>query len=419
MTIVEKSLKGLYKWRILFDESKMKYTDISDWNFWYCKKQDLLDFLEIKQNDLLDLKKKWSIPKYKWICYLDWWREWFYNLFDKKTLSIPNDNPHINNKIEFLIKNLCNWDKEAIEWVEKAILFKYQNLNEVIIPALLFHWIQWTWKWLFLELLKRIFWEENTQEWLTQKDLDSQFFPYHWKKLIVEINEIFVKDDQQWKKVMSKLKAIINAPKIMVEKKWVDSIAMDSIAWFILASNEPIPLHLDWWDNSNRRFTVIETGSFIPKKEWSEIKKSFTKENISSFISYLIKKYWQIDEIIALDNESKKQLKDAIETESNLFFQWFEEKYPDMKYITNYERSHLFWKYRDELWISNNNTNTNYEIKKFNEWLSFRYKKINKNFKWNQKERGYEITKEVQDKWYWTNEEWNAQFWLKECSLKL
>lgn len=418
MTLAEKALcKSLYRWRILFDESKMKYTDISDWNFWYCKKHDLLDFLEISANALLWLKKKWTIPKYKWICYLQWWKKGYYNLFDEDTVAPINDKPVLNKKIEFLIANLCNNDQLAIEWVHKTILYKYQNLNEVIIPALLFHWIQWTGKWLFMELLKNIFGEVNTQVWITQANLDSQFMPYHWKKLIVEINEIYVKDDAQGKKVMSKLKALINEATVMVEKKGVDSIPMNSIAWFIMSSNEPIPLHLDGWGNSNRRFTVIETGRYIPKPEWQKIINSFTKENISSFIARLQDTYWIIkdDDILALDNESKRLLTEANETEGNQFFQWFEDKYPHINKISNDERNILLWKYRDEIWVSNANATSNYEINKFNAWLWFKYKKVNKVLK-HKKERWYEIMKEVEWPWFWEDDKFTSQFWLAQNS---
>lgn len=421
MTIAENALnKSLYIWRILFDESKMKYTDVSEGNFWYCKKSDLLDFLEIKANDLLDMKKNWKIPKYKWICYRSWWQKWYYNLFREETVITKGDKPFITNEIKFLISNICNNDPEAIDWVYKAILYKYQNLNAVIIPAVVFHWIQWTGKWLFIEFLSRIFWKDNTQLWITQEMLDSRFIPYQWKKLIVEMNEIYVEDNKTGKKVMNKLKALINEKTVMVEKKWVDSMVIDSIAWFIMSSNEKIPIRLDGgWENGDRRFTIIETGRYIPLEEWTDIVNSFTDENISWFITWLEEKYWKIDkkDIKALDNESKRNLTEAMQTVGTWFFKWFEEKYPHIKYLTNSERDILLWKYRDDIW--DRWDDRSYSITFFNRWLWFRYKKVNKRLKWDDvKIRWYEIQKEVEGKWYWEHSEFDKKFGPPAAILK-
>jgi len=415
-----KTLKknNLYKWRIFYDETKMKYCDVSDSNFWYCKKQDLLDFLEINPKDLNDLKRSWKIPKYKWLVYKDWWQQWYYNLFKKETVTdVWNKNSCIP-EIKYLISNLCNKDKDSIEWVEKAILFKYENLNEVIIPALVFCGEQWTWKWLFLELLTRIFWKENTQRGITQESLNSRFVPYHGKKLIVEMNELYIENYNQWKKVMNKLKAMINESKIQVEKKGMDHIVVDSIAWFIMSSNEKVPIKLDWWSTNDRRFTIIETGEYIAPERGGEIYNSFTDENIWNFLKYLKNKYWEntlnTNDVIALNNESKRKLTEATQSAWDSFFKRIESEYPDINFITNNQRDDLLWKYRG-LVDDNEPFDNRYKIKFFNEWLSFRYEVANLRFRVaeEKRERWYLIKKEVEWKWYWTDEEFKILF--KDC----
>lgn len=405
----------LYKWRIFYDETKMKYCDVSDSNFWYCNKQDLADFLEIKPNDLNNLKQNWRIPKYKWLVYKDGWQEWYYNLFKKDTVIKIWKKSDCVKEIKYLISNLCNNDKQAIEWIEKAILFKYENLNEVIIPAVVFCGEQWTWKWLFLEFLTKIFWKENTQRGITQESLNSRFIPYHGKKLIVEMNELYVESTTHGKKIMNKLKALINESKIQVEKKGMDHITVDSIAWFIMSSNEKIPIKLDGWNTNDRRFTIIETGEYIPPQKGAEIYNSFTEENVGNYLKYLQNKYWEktltTNDVIALDNESKRKLTEATQSVWDSFFKWLEKEFPYIKYITNHQRDILLWKYRD-LIDDNDDYDNRYSIRFFNWWLGFRYEVINLKFRdWIEKrERGYMIKKEVESKWYWTDEEFEELF---------
>lgn len=383
--------KPLYKSRYFYNDTELKYFDIKWFNF--KNNVDLSRHLWVKTRELEELRIDWVIPTYEWLCYYDWWREWYYNLLDKTKFLRPNNNPRINPNIEFLIKNLCNNQSDNIEYLLKSIIYKYTHLNDVFIPAIIFHWVGGSWKWLFMKLLWKIFWEKNTQIWLTQDNMESKFSVYSWQKLVVEFKEVSVENTVKWKRNMNKLKTIIMEDKIMIEKKWQDPVTVDNIAWFILSSNENKPVHLDGKDSWNRRFSIIRTWWKI--ENWKEIEEAINnEENIESFLAYLFNKFPNIQEetrILCLDNADKKELERRSETTANLFFQWFEEEYKDINIISNQERDCLIFIYRNEIWDIDDYDDS-YKAKFFNANLSVKYEVVNKIIR-DKKQRWYEIKK--------------------------
>jgi len=389
----------LYKNRIMYNDTKMEYFDIKDFNFKWA--YTLARHLFIKPKELEELRQSKIIPTFEWICYFDWWKPNFFNLLNKNTMIKPSQTPEVHPEIKDLIMNLCNNNKDNAIWLMKAIIYKFTHLNDVFIPAVVFHWVWWTGKGLFIKLLEQIFWENNTQAWLWQEHLDSRFSAYSWQKLIVEFNELYVWNTAKWKKNMQKLKTLIMADKIVIEKKWQDAVWIDNIAWFIMSSNDSKPIQLDSVDSWNRRFTIIKTWPRISRDKWSKIAEIIKdKKNIENFIAWLFWKYKNIEKeknISPLDNEDKRDLELVCETIWNLFFKRFEEEYPNINKITNHERECLVDTYalkfgddrfRDE----------RYNIKYFNAWLSHRYKIINTTIR-GEKTRGYKIDKKVD--WSW------------------
>lgn len=396
--------KAIYKERYFYDNKQMKYFDIVWFNF--KNNVDLARHLMIKPKELEELRVAWVLPTYQGICYLDWWKEGYYNLLKKENILKPNNNPNIHPLIESLIKNLCNNKKENIDYLLKSILYKYTHLNDVYIPAVIFHWVGWSWKGLFVKLLSQIFWEENTQTWLTQDNMDSKFSAYSWQKLVVEFKEIMVENTIKWKKNMNKLKALIMEDKIMIEKKGQDAITVENIAWFIMSSNENKPVHLDNKDSGNRRFSIIKTWWKI--ENWKEIEEAIMKrENIESFLAFLFQKFPETEKetrILALENEDKEKILKQSESIWNLFFQWFEEKYPEINIITNLEREALIFFYRKEIWDLDDFEDW-YKTKFFNAWLSMKYDLINTKIR------------DQQQRWYKINKKWRC--FTKEESLKI
>jgi hypothetical protein len=62
-----------------------------------------------------------------------------YNLYDDDDLIKKSDNPEINPIIYEFLSNLFSYNQENIEWIMKAILYKYTHINDVYIPAVIMH----------------------------------------------------------------------------------------------------------------------------------------------------------------------------------------------------------------------------------------------------------------------------------------
>jgi hypothetical protein len=59
----------------------------------------------------------------------------------------------IHEELEFLIRNICGDNDENVEWLEKAILYKYTHINDSIVPAVVFHGAGGSGKGLFIKML--------------------------------------------------------------------------------------------------------------------------------------------------------------------------------------------------------------------------------------------------------------------------
>lgn len=394
---IKETKAELYRDRFFYNDTKMEYFDVKDFNFKWS--YTLARHLFIKPKELEELRVWQVMPTYEWVCYLDGWKEWFYNLLDKSKMAHPSDTPECHPEIADLISNLCNHNKENTMWLLEAIAYKYTHLNDVLIPAVVFHWVWGTWKGLFMKLLEQIFWSNNTQIWLTQDHINSQFSAYSGQKLVVEFKELSVDNTAKWKRNMQKLKTFIMEDKIMVEKKGQDAIWVENIAWFIMSSNEAKPIQLDSVDSGNRRFTIIRTGETLGLEKWWKIAKAIKdKQNVENFLAWLLKKFPDIREknnIVPLENEDKRDLEFLSESVWNLFFKWVEEKYPNINKITNHERNYLLDKYQVEMWEESSYYDDRYKIQYFNSNLSLRYK-VTSIKKDGRTERWYRIEKSVE-----------------------
>jgi len=393
----------LYKNRYFYNDTKMEYFDIKDFSFktWFSLSRHLF----IKQKELEDLRLAKIIPTYDWVCYYDWWKKWSYNLLDKSQFINKSNNPVIHPDIEELLVNLCNDNQENYEWLLKAILYKYTHLNDVLIPAVIFHGVWWTWKGIFMNLLAQIFGENNTKFWLTQESIEWRFSAYSGQKLIVEFKELSVDNTAKGKRNMNKLKTFIMEKNILIEKKGQDAVSTENIAWFIMSSNESKPVHLDSKDSWNRRFTIIKTWKSLGlEKGWKISETIKNKECIENFISYLFEHFKDIPtskNIEPLDNEDKRDLEFLSESVWNLFFKWFELRYPNINKITNQQKDYMLDLYRMEIWEWE--FDDRYKSQFFNSGLSVRYKPCTVRI-WELTKRWYKIDKEVS--WSWCFAEW-------------
>ncbi len=304
------------------------------WVEWkrFFNKSEMCENINYSSKVVAYLRQTDIIPTYDDISYFDWEREWVYNLFDKSSLLKPSKTPKLDENIESLINNLCWNNEENIEYLHKAILYKYTHLNDVRVPAVVFYGAWWSWKWTFIKLLSKIFWNENVLSNLSKQDLTSQFSPFRWDKLIVSFDEIVTNNTNEDVNITNKLKNLIFAEKIIVNQKYVNTYPFDNIAWFFISSNNNLPIKLDDKSVWNRRFNVFYSGESL--KSSSKIHEAIEDTNIvSNYLAWLFENFKEVPymtKIEALENEDKRELEFTSQNESNIFWDWLEEKHPEI-----------------------------------------------------------------------------------------
>lgn len=385
----EQEIQPLYEGRFFWDGNVGKY-----YNTIAKKYQSRDQVLEDMKNRKQKIVKAADliVPVYDGICFMRWGKKWYFNLFDERTILKPSENPSLHPDIGFLINNICGWNEENKKWLMEAILFKYLNPNNVRVPAVLFFGPWGTGKTLFIKLLAQIFGTEKIQFGLNQDSLDSRFSTDIDQKLIVEIKELTVTNTEKGILGMNKLKSIIFEDRIQKEKKGIDSIMVDHIAWYIMSSNNPRSIVLDSSTSGNRRFSIIKTTDVrIKEEKGREIENAIYKHS-ADFLAYLFENVDKKTSIQALENEEKDIAEWLNESISVKFFRWFEEKYPEINRITNQQRDVLFIVYQNYI-CEGFDTINNQFIKNFNNSLSPRYSTALLKI-WRETVRGYKIEKE-------------------------
>jgi hypothetical protein len=213
----------------------------------------------LKPAKLNDLLQEGMIKKFYDTCYLSGGKENHYNTLDERLILKKSLTPDIHPDIKFLIDNLCGHQKRNIDWLHRAILYKYTHINDVLVPAVLFKGVGGSGKGTFMRLLSQIFSQENVMSGLGTNSLLSDFCPYTGNKLVVEINELSGGTHRDAIRILDKIKSLVFEPRIMVNMKGVQAREADNIAWFIMSSNHQKPLQLDSEQSGNRRFTIINT----------------------------------------------------------------------------------------------------------------------------------------------------------------
>jgi len=251
------------------------------------------------------------------------------NLLNEEQILLPSETPNIHPLIHTLVSNVC-WDKqENIEYLHKAILYKYTNLNDFSIPAIVFYGAGWSGKGSLVSLLGTIFWTDTVMANLGQRDISGSFDTYKGQKLVVEFAELATNNTYNDIKVLNKLKNIVGAEKITVNEKWVQAYQIDNIAWFFISSNSNKPLQLDDKDKWNRRFTIIR--SYKKLSHGKEINETVrTVSIVRDYLAWLHQKYPEVlrwKRLDALDNQDKRELEDRSQHEANNFWDWLEENH--------------------------------------------------------------------------------------------
>lgn len=343
------------------------------------------------------------ILKYEDLCYWYWGKEGHYNTLDESSIILHwwDEPPVLHPSIEKLINNIGGWKVKNTTWLHKSILYKLTHINDVNVPAVILYGAWGSGKGTFINLLSAIFWQENTQIGLGQKDLKSSFDSYEWQKLIVEFKEISSGNTHQDKEILDRIKGIIGEPRITVNSKHQKVKEVDNIAWFHLSSNHPVPIQLDSKHSGNRRFTVIKTWNELNKKMARELNQDIiTNEKIiKQYISWLFHEYPEVPKLEYfpdLKNEEKAMLEENCEGVGNQFFEWVEQEYPNVYKIHNKQKKVLLEIYRSDTW-DDSYGDKRFTDKNFDNSLSHRYEK--KPIKiWWKSCRGYYIRKDKAQK---------------------
>lgn len=386
MWIVKNALKKqqTYKDRFILIDELWQYFDVKYRN--YKSEKEIQRILRMKNTDFTKDMIAWKIPSYSGCIFQEKNKWWYYNLFDINSLSKPAEKPVLHKWFERLLNNICNNNERDLDWLLKAIIFKYTHIDDYLLPAVIFRWTWWSGKWLFIKLLKQIFWRQNCLLWLNQDNINSQFSVFDGTQLIVEYKEIANNDVSKWKANMGKLKSLIMEDDISVERKGKDSKGIKNKAWFVMSSNDPVPLQLDPSDSWNRRFSIIKTWAKIDEYEWSEIADDIRDDKkISEFIKYLLEKFPDIKKekrILALDNEEKRRIEKLCDPVCNKFFKRLENKEPEVYKISMEQFKWYLESYRIIIW-QDDWTDARYKPRNFNKWLSDKYERKNVKIKWD------------------------------------
>lgn len=344
---IEKIEKTMSREEKFLEELAEKFEDIQD-SYIYIKNlakyywieakvffssADTQNNLLLSQKELKNVRQYGLIETFDNLVYKKGWKEGCYNLLDESKILKPSDTPELHKDIETLINNICWNKKENIDYLHKAILYKYLNLNDFTIPAIVLYGKGWSWKGTLMSLLETIFYKDNVLSNLWQRDLTGSFDTYRGQKLVVEFAEVTTNNTHSDMWILNKLKNIIWAWEITVNEKWVRQYQIDNIAWFFISSNSNKPLQLDDKDKGNRRFTIIKSINSL--ENWREINEVIKDEQIvSNYLAWLLKEFPEVlkyKSLNALDNEDKRDLEERSQSEANQFWEWLFDNFPDYK----------------------------------------------------------------------------------------
>ncbi len=344
--------------------------------FWIDRKKffrpnEVMSNIMCSEKELRGLRQYGIINTYDDICFYRGGKSGCLNLLEEDKILLPSGSPEINKYIQELIENVAGYKDENIEYLHRAIFYKYLNINDHTLPSIVFYGKGWSWKGTFISLLWTIFWEEHILANLWQRDLSSAFDTYKWQKIAVEFAEISTNNTRGDSQILNKLKNIIWADKITINEKGVQPYQIENIAWFFISSNSNKPLQLDDKDKGNRRFTIIRSESKL--KNWKDVNKAIKDtEIVSNYIAWLFQNYPEVLEykkLEALDNQDKRELEERSQNEANNFWEWLEENYSNIKgKITKAEIEDYLQKYCFE-----NNLDEKETVKYF--WNNSKYPK--------------------------------------------
>ena len=373
-------------YRFLYLRNPLEYFDKEQWCI--VSKEKIMNHVWVTGKELFNMRRDKQISELIDTCYRYGGKEGYHNTMNEdEILCDPGDaDPILHPHIKALVDNIGNNKQENIAWLHKAILFKLTHVNNVHVPAVVLFWAGWSGKWTWVNFLSHLFWDSNTLKWLKQKDLEGTHDSFAGDKLIVEFHELSSQNTAQDKKMLDRMKSMIWEEWITVRRMYRDTEPVRNIAWFQMSSNHKIPIQLDSKHSGNRRFTIIKTWDRLDANMAIHMnKKTFKdKEIMRSYVAWLYQTYPEVPKMTSfasLENEDKRNLEDTTEGIWNLFFEWFELKYPHIWKISTGQKKLLVEAFRSET-DDEEYGDPKYKTKNFDNSLSHKYEKKSVKINW-------------------------------------
>lgn len=178
--------------------------------------------------------------------------------FDKKC-AVSEIPLNINKLINNLFSSNSEMKPLFLNWL--SAIYQYR-IKTGVAWALVGK--QGTGKGIFVETIMNEIFKNHIRLNVTDTLLSGQFNGWLSDTLFVQLNEIST-DYKSRIAVKNKIKTWVTDYKIEIERKGVDSTAIDSFSNFIINSNEEIPLDVD---DDDRRFNIVHCGSKLSECSW-------------------------------------------------------------------------------------------------------------------------------------------------------
>lgn len=310
---------------------------------------------EVSRQGLIDLIKNGEIRKFTAVNNTPEVKSGYYNTFDYSVIEQKWSTPVLHPGIELLISNLCQWDQTWIEWLHKAILYKYTHILDVELPCVVFYWKWGTWKSTFIELLKSIFGEIHVMGNLRQSELVSNFDCIEGDKLIYEFAEVTAFNNSKDKLLLNKMKNYIFAKTIMVRKLYQQAYKTSNSAWYIITSNSMKPIMLDSEGSWNRRFSCFRSTNALSSVESELVYSAINSSKaIQEYIAWLFATYPDIETqkgLPCLENRDKQLVVDNSEDAIEAFIRYLREHYAGTR-LPVHSLNNIVWIFSDIYWTN-------------------------------------------------------------------
>lgn len=182
-----------------------------------------------------------------------------------------------------LIQHLCEYEKEAIQFLLKWLAYPLQNAGAKMASCVLMHGnVQGAGKsMLFGNIMKKIYGDYHAT--VGQQQLDSNYNDWIENKLFAVFEEIV--DNKKKHNVMGMIKHLITGETIYISKKFISGWEMDNHLNSVFLSNNTQPLPIE---EKDRRFLILNPSKALTGELHDKVLDEIKNDGISAFYSYLM-----------------------------------------------------------------------------------------------------------------------------------